>query len=476
MCAHFLSPEIPVAEIPAKGGGAEKMETYQQLTHPTRRGEIDMRKLILVGICLLLIIGLSAPPGSPAAQSKEIKVGVLVSVTGAFAPAGSLRVYRGIMTAIDMINARGGVAGKYKIKAVEADAQSNPDIAIREAERLISVERVPIIVGVYSSSIGKPLAPICDKNKTVLFITNAISDAILKDRHLQYAFRYNRLGSQSAQVVVEFLNGYYKKLGYTSPSQLKVAVLYEDGPYGVSCGETDKKLVEKFGMKLVFKESYAHDIKDMSSIILKLKASGQDVILHTGYFPDIVLLYRQGREMGLKTAGVLGHGAGYSDYKTLEEALGSNLVNYVYNSDNPSCQILDRKKLTPGAGKLIDEFLGRVKDKYNDPNPTTHYTDGTFHAWCVFNEVMPLALKKYGEVNADTLRKAFLEVDYPPERDPRGWGAKFAPPDHAYAGQNLRAPGTLMQWVDGKEYIVWPKAMQTVDPKLPMPKDSPLAK
>ncbi|MCK5552077.1 MAG: ABC transporter ATP-binding protein, partial [Deltaproteobacteria bacterium] len=80
------------------------------------------------------------------------------------------------------------------------------------------------------------------------------------------------------------------------------------------------------------------------------------------------------------------------------------------------------------------------------------------------------------EINADTLRKAFLEVDYPPERDPRGWGAKFAPPDHQYAGQNLRAPGTLMQWVDGKEYIVWPKAMQTIDPKLPMPKDSTLAK
>jgi hypothetical protein len=114
--------------------------------------------------------------------------------------------------------------------------------------------------------------------------------------------------------------------------------------------------------------------------------------------------------------------------------------------------------------------------KNNDPNPTTHYTDGCFHAWCVFNEVMPLALKKYGEINAETLRKAFLEVDYLPEQDPRGWGAKFAPPDHEYAGQNLRAPGTLMQWVGGTEYIVWPKALQTIDPRLPMPKDSPLAK
>jgi len=435
-----------------------------------------MKRFVSAIFLMIIFVGFISSHGYAAEPSKEIKVGVLISITGSFAPAGSERVYRGIMIAIDMINSRGGIDGKYKIKPIIADAQSSPDIAIREAERLISVEKVPIIIGIYSSSIGMPLAPICEKNKTVLFITNAIADDILKNRHLTYTFRHNRMGSQSAEVLLEFLNGYYPKLGYKTPGELKVAVLYEDGPYGVSCGETDLKLIKKYGMNLVFKESYAHDIKDMSSIIMKLKASGQDVILHTGYFPDIVLLYRQGRELGLKTHGILGHGAGYSDYKTLEEALGTNLVNYVYNSDNPSCQILDRTKIDPEALKLREEFLRRVKEKYNDSNPTTHYTDGCFHTWTVFSEVMPLALKKYGEINSETLRKAFLEVDYPTRKDPRGWGAKYAPPEHEFAGQNLRAPGTLMQWVGGKEYIAWPKEMQTIDPKLPMPKDSPLAK
>ena len=440
-----------------------------------------MKRLVVSLFCLVFISGFISgflvSLGFAAAPANEIKVGVLTSMTGSFAPAGALRVYRGITIAIDMINERGGIAGKYKIKPIYADAQSSPDIAIREAERLINVEKVPIIVGIYSSSIGMPLGPICDKNKTVLFITNAIADEILKDRHLKYVFRYNRMGSQSAEVLLEFVKGnYQKKLGYKNPGDLKLAVLYEDGPYGVSCGETDEKLIKKYGMNLVLKESYAHDIKDMSSLILKLKSSGQDLILHTGYFPDIVQLYRQGREMGLKTYGVLGHGAGYSDYKSLEEALGMNLINYVYNSDNPSCQILDRKKLEPEAGKLIDEFLSRVKKKYDDPNPTTHYTDGCFHTWFVFSEVMPLALKKYGAINAETLRKAFLDVDYPTKKDPRGWGAKFAPPEHQYAGQNLRAPGTLMQWVNGKEYVVWPENLQSIDPQLPMPKDSPLAR
>ena len=125
---------------------------------------------------------------------------------------------------------------------------------------------------------------------------------------------------------------------------------------------------------------------------------------------------------------------------------------------------------------MIDEFLRRVKEKYNDPNPTNHYTDGCFATWGVFTEIMPKALKKYGEITPETLRMAFLEVDYPARKDPKGWGLKFAPPDHEYAGQNLRGPHTILQWVGGRQYLVWPKEMQTIDPKLPMPKDSLLAK
>jgi branched-chain amino acid transport system substrate-binding protein len=69
---------------------------------------------------------------------------------------------------------------------------------------------------------------------------------------------------------------------------------------------------------------------------------------------------------------------------------------------------------------------------------------------------MPLALKKYGEINAETIRKAMLEIDVPPSRDPRAWGAKYAPPEHVEAGQNLHSVGTLLQRVAGKEHVAWP--------------------
>jgi len=371
---------------------------------------------------------------------------------------------------------RGGVLGKYKIKPITADAQSNPDIAIREAKRLISVEHVPIILGDYSSSIGVPLAPICEQNKTIFWVIIAISDKIVQNRHQKYVFRVQPMGSQWGKSSVEFLKENYQKLGYKSPSQVKVAIIHEDGPYGVSVSKANLQQVKKYGMKVVLKEGYAHTTKDLSSLILKLKASKPDVILHTGYFPDIVLFLRQARELGLKTKAIIGHGAGYANFPLLEKSLGREIVNYTYNVDPAPAQILDVKKLKPGMDKLIAEFLRRYKEKYGEANPPTHATQGFGHTWILIGEVLPRAIQKYGKVTADTVRMAARELDIPEGATPCGYGVKFAPPEHEYAGQNLRSYPVVMQWVNGKVEIVWPSALKTIEAKLPLPSDSPFAK
>ena len=92
-----------------------------------------------------------------------------------------------------------------------------------------------------------PLAPICDKNKTILWITIAISDKVVEDRHLHYVFRPQPMGSQWGQSSVEFLKDEYTKLGYKSPSEVRVAVIYEDGPYGMSVSVGNIELSAKYG-------------------------------------------------------------------------------------------------------------------------------------------------------------------------------------------------------------------------------------
>ena len=75
----------------------------------------------------------------------------------------------------------------------------------------------------------------------------------------------------------------------------------------------------------------------------KLKRARPDVILHTGYNPDITLFLRQAREQGLKFKALIGHGAGYGQFDKLMETFGTD-VNYFFNVDPVAAQLLDRRR------------------------------------------------------------------------------------------------------------------------------------
>jgi branched-chain amino acid transport system substrate-binding protein len=225
---------------------------------------------------------------------------------------------------------------------------------------------------------------------------------------------------------------------------------------------------------VVLKEGYDHKTKDLSSMILKLKAANPDVILHAGLYPDIVLFFRQAREMGLRSKAVIGHGAGYANFLVLEKQLGPELIQYVYNVDPAPAQNLDKSKLQKDMGPIIDEFLKRYNERFKESSPPTHATQGLGHGWVLF-QTIEQAIKKYGTPTADNIRKAALEMEIPEGATPSGYGVKFAPPDHKLSGQNLRSYPVVMQWLQREIKIVWPNSLRTVEAKLPAPPDWPLA-
>ena len=98
-----------------------------------------MKKMLVV----LLVVSLFLALQSPLWAKEKLKIAVMHSLTGSLALAGALAGQRGSLVAIDMWNARGGILNKYEIVPVEADAQSNPDVAMREAERLIRALPAP---------------------------------------------------------------------------------------------------------------------------------------------------------------------------------------------------------------------------------------------------------------------------------------------------------------------------------------------
>src|SRR5882672_773863 len=218
---------------------------------------------------VVLAAAVSAPLQGHA-QQKEGKIGVIYDYTGPFAAGGSQANAMGTKIAIDMINERGGVEG-YKIVPFYVDAQSKAEVAINEATRLLDQEKVNLIMGVFSSAQCVPLAQKVDAAKQFMWINTCIASSVLKGKNLRYVFRAQVHSDQFGAASCSFLNENSRaKLG-KDPRDLKVAIIYEDGPYGSGVAAGNEQTCTKYGTQIVLKEGYTATAPDLSSLVTKLR-------------------------------------------------------------------------------------------------------------------------------------------------------------------------------------------------------------
>jgi branched-chain amino acid transport system substrate-binding protein len=404
---------------------------------------------------------------SAQAQEKKLKIGVVYDLTGPLAGGGSELQYIGAKIVLDQFT-KTGVEG-YKIEAIYADAQSKPDVAINEAVRLVEQEKVDMLLGFYSSAQCVPVAARVEQLKKFMWITTCISSAVLENRNLKYVFRAQPSGQQFGTMTMDFINQNAKsKLG-KDPKDLRVAIIHEDGAYGVDVSKGNEAGAKKAGFNIVLKEGYSATAPDLSALVTKLKRARPDVVFHTGYNPDITLLLRQAREQGLKFQALVGHGAGYGVYEKLKEGLGSD-VNFFFNADPISIWLTNAKTLDaklPAEIKFVGDEFDKVKPGV--AIRSAHVGMAASNTFLFLTDVLPRAIKKYGGIDADALRKAALDVDIPEGGTMLGFGVKFEGEGQPMAGQNDRAFPVIIQYVDDKSYVVWPKSQAQREAVLPLP-------
>ena len=405
------------------------------------------------------------------AQGETVRIGVIYDLTGPFAAGGSVACSVGTQIAIDLVNETGGISGKYKVAAVNADSQSKPDVAINEAERLISQEKVDIINGIFASSHAVPLSAKLEQQKKILWITTAVATAVFKDKNLHYVFRAQIHSDQYGQAFASFITEHAQaKLGMDQ-KDVKVALIHEDGPYGVGVAAADEAYSKQAGLQVVLKEGYSASAPDLSVLVTKIKRARADVISHAGYNPDITLFLRQARESGLRFKMLFGAGAGYSQLDKLRTTFGPDIDNFC-NIDPVPAQLLNPAKLAPGLGELTKTMVERYKAKTGATEVPPHCSMGFNQTWVLLNNVLPVAKEKYGGFDPEAVRKAALDVDIPPGGTSQGYGVKFYPPDTPMSGQNERSTPVVMQNAGEHISVVWPTNIRTQDPVFPLPKSS----
>jgi ABC-type branched-subunit amino acid transport system substrate-binding protein len=427
-----------------------------------------IRKAARLIFGLIVAIATSGLVFAAQAQEKKIKIGVIFDLTGPLAGGGSELEYLGAKIMLDHF-AKSGVEG-YRIEAVYADAQSKPDVAINESVRLLEQEKVDMLLGFFSSAQCVPVSDRVEQLKKFMWMTTCISSAVFQNKNFKYVFRPQASGDQFGLMTMDFVAQNAKSKFGKDAKDLRVAIIHEDGAYGVDVSKGNVAGAQKAGFNVVMKEGYSATAPDLSSLVTKLKRARPDVVFHTGYNPDITLLLRQAREQGLKFAALVGHGAGYGVYDKLKEGLGSD-ANYLFDTDPISIWLANPKTLDPKLLPVI-KMVGEEFDKLKPGVAvrSAHIGIAASNAYVFLNDVLPRAIKKYGGVDPDALRKAALDTDIPEGGTMLGFGVKFFGEGTPMAGQNERSFPVVIQYVDDKPYVVWPQSQAQREAVLPLPK------
>jgi branched-chain amino acid transport system substrate-binding protein len=173
---------------------------------------------------------------------------------------------------------------------------------------------------------------------------------------------------------------------------------------------------------------------------------------------------------------LIGHGAGYSQLDKLRDTFKSD-IDYFCNVDPAAGQLINPSALGPGVSDLVKIMVERFVKATGIKDAPPHTSMGFGGTWTLLQGVMPIAIQKYGGVDAEAIRKAALEVDIPAGGTVQGFGVKFAAPGSPLAGQNERSEMGLMQYFPTapEERIVGPASFKTAEPVVPLPKSSPYA-
>ncbi len=196
--------------------------------------EVDMRlrlKLSLVlGVVAAMLVGIAV------AEEDPIKIGALMSLTGALGPYGP-SIADGAQMAVDTINAAGGVLGR-QLELLLRDTATSPDVGRDAASKLVEIDRVSAIVGALSSGVTLAVSSVTIPAEVVLISPASTAPSIPALDDNDFVFR--TVVSDEVQGVV--LGRLTKLLNYSN-----IAVIYVNNDYGKGLADTLQATFESLG-------------------------------------------------------------------------------------------------------------------------------------------------------------------------------------------------------------------------------------
>ncbi|HEX2556463.1 MAG TPA: ABC transporter substrate-binding protein [Microvirga sp.] len=225
---------------------------------------------------------------SAYAQSKPIKLGLTCDASGQYGNSGQDDL-RGMRIAIDEFNAKGGVLGR-RIEWITADTETNPAAASRVAERFITREDCPILIGALHSGVANAITQVAAKYGVIYFNTNSSSPSEAAENCARVKFVWDGNGTNFAKASVRSA---VRDIGKNW------LLLTNDYVWGHSTSAATKAEVEAAGGRVVDNLLVPQNTRDFTSYLLKIQQMKPDVVAAAIGGDDIKALRQQVAQLKL---------------------------------------------------------------------------------------------------------------------------------------------------------------------------------
>jgi branched-chain amino acid transport system substrate-binding protein len=255
---------------------------------------MDMRTTKILAAAFALAAG----SGIAAAQD-VITLGSAISITGKYSQEGK-NAKDGYDFAVKKINDAGGIKIKgktYKLEVKYYDDESTPARTAQLLERIINQDGIKFILGPYASGPTKAAAPVVEKYKVPMVEAEGASRSLFTQGY-KYTFAALSTSEQYLSPAIDLAAEFAKKIN-KKPSQLKIAMAFENDPFSLDVRQGVVDTAKKYGMTVVVDDKMPRDLSDISATLTKIKAVKPDILVFSGHTKGALTATRQMKEMGI---------------------------------------------------------------------------------------------------------------------------------------------------------------------------------
>ena len=375
---------------------------------------------------------------APATEAPlpAIKIGASLPLTGDFSEPGSAAKL-GYELWVEEVNNAGGLLGR-QVEFVLYDNASDPDTAVADYERLITEDKVDLVVGPFSSRLVIPTSEVAAKYGYA-FPEPAGGAPGVFDRGLTNIFFCQP--APGADQAIPFADYILSLPEDVRPKTF--AVVSADDPFNLGVVEAAEKLLADGGLTSVLKEVYPADTKDFSSIAAKVADLDPDLILGGTIFEDSVGQIQAYIQAGYQPRGAF-FTTGPSLPKEFDEALGTSTEG-VFSAIS---------WYEESTTETNPEFVAAFHDKYG----TDPIAEDSANAFTV-GQVLQQAIENTQSVDNAKLIEEMHSATFTTVVGPLKFDEVGKP----------QGSFMILQWLGGKMTIVYPDFAEQAKPVWPKP-------